>query len=338
LTANAKVLHWLRLHFIHSVLRMSGPKVLYLAGWGRSGTTIVDNVLNGYDTVFSAGELHYLWRRGILGDRACGCGKVLSKCRLWTDILVAAFGPHPPDPRYVVGLQDRALRARHTMGLLGGTWSAEATEYGQILARLYRGIGAVTGASLIVDSSKVPSVAAVIARLPAVESYLLHMVRDARAVAHSWSRKKMHHDRPTAMAQYRPARSTANWLVWNGLVELTARQYGDRYRRLRYEDLVVDPKGSMHGLLDFAEVPVAGDPFLGSHTLRLYTNHTVSGNPGRFQVGEVGIVEDRAWRVDQTVRDRATASVVGLPLLLYYGYPVLSSRRDRHGHLGDPRR
>ena len=67
-------------------------KVMYIAGWGRSGTTIVDNILNSYDGVFSTGELFYLWSRGLIEKRKCGCGVPFPRCALWGDILDAAFG------------------------------------------------------------------------------------------------------------------------------------------------------------------------------------------------------------------------------------------------------
>jgi len=35
-------------------------RVLYIAGWGRSGSTILDNVLGQVDGFFSAGELMFL--------------------------------------------------------------------------------------------------------------------------------------------------------------------------------------------------------------------------------------------------------------------------------------
>lgn len=38
-------------------------KVLYVIGWGRSGSTILDNVLGQLDGCFSTGELHYFWER-----------------------------------------------------------------------------------------------------------------------------------------------------------------------------------------------------------------------------------------------------------------------------------
>ena len=44
-------------------------RVLYIAGSGRSGSTILDRTLGQVDGFFSAGELCNLWGRGLLARR-----------------------------------------------------------------------------------------------------------------------------------------------------------------------------------------------------------------------------------------------------------------------------
>ena len=41
-------------------------RVLYLAGSGGSGSTLVTTALGQLDGVFAAGELRYLWHRGLV--------------------------------------------------------------------------------------------------------------------------------------------------------------------------------------------------------------------------------------------------------------------------------
>jgi hypothetical protein len=311
-------------------------KVLYVAAWGRSGTTLVDNVLNGYPGVFSAGELHYLWRRGLIAKRSCGCGEPVTRCPVWGKILTAAFGSDRPDPRHVVNIQRRVTRTRGAVSLLRRPWSAEIQEYADLMSRLYLAIGEITGASLVVDSSKLPAEAALLTRLTEVEPYLLHMVRDPRAVAYSWSRRKVVPDRGTAMMQHTASRSTVNWLVWNGLTEMVAARYPGRHRRLRYEDFVADPQGQIDSLLRLVGVAdgtglASGDgdgPFLDPATVRLAANHTVSGNPGRFRIGDVRIRDDDRWRSEQRVGPRLTASALSLPLTGRYRYPLWPRRPE----------
>jgi hypothetical protein len=303
-------------------------KVLYLAGWGRSGTTILDNILDSYESVFSVGELYYLWRRGLVSGRHCGCGQKVSRCPLWRKILQVAYGSDQPDPRTVADLQQQVARVRHARRLTTRPLPPAAAEYRDLLGRLYPAIAEVTGAELIVESSKLPSGAAVLARIPGIEPYLVQMVRDPRAVAHSWMRPKQHLDRPKPrpMRQHGPAESTLSWLSWNWLTEQVARSYPGRWRRLRYESFTADPRAAAEDLLRFTGLVPTGGPFRDRQTVQLAGNHTVSGNPSRFQTGLVVLRDDDAWRRDQPIGSRLVSTTLALPLLHRYGYRIRTSR------------
>ncbi|BCJ45864.1 sulfotransferase family protein [Actinoplanes ianthinogenes] len=304
---------------------------MYIAGWGRSGTTIVDNILNSYDGVFSTGELFYLWSRGLIEGRKCGCGVTLPRCALWGDILDAAFGAERPDPRRMFRLQRQAIRVRHTRALTAPVAGPEAEEYRQVTRRLYGAIGEVTGARLIIDSSKIPSAAALLPGMAGVEPYLLHMIRDPRAVTHSWMRTVPQVDRgkPAMMHREAPAASTMHWLVRNALAERLAGAYGGRYRMLRYEDFVARPRATIESLLDFAGVDAVDGPFTDDVTVSLATNHTIAGNPGRFRTGEVALRADDRWRQEQAPGPRLTATALAWPLLHRYGYRARTSLPNR---------
>jgi hypothetical protein len=43
--------------------------VLYVAGTGRSGSTLLARVLGEADGFVAAGELRYVWQRGLVEDR-----------------------------------------------------------------------------------------------------------------------------------------------------------------------------------------------------------------------------------------------------------------------------
>ncbi|MCW6006358.1 sulfotransferase [Micromonospora sp. CPCC 205371] len=301
-------------------------KVLYIAGWGRSGTTILDNILGSYENVFSAGELYYLWRRGLVQGRRCGCGEKLAECPLWSKVLHVAYGNEQPCPKRTADLQYRVTRVRNTRRLTRGDLDAEAAEYRDLVGMQCAAVAEVTGTDLVVDSSKLPPGAAVLARVAGVEPYLVQMVRDPRAVAYSWTRPKAQLDRPKPMLmdQHGPAESTTKWLAWNLLTEQVARGYEARRRRLRYEDFVADPRGTVEELLAWAGVPSVGGPFVDGRTVELGENHTVSGNPGRFRTGPVALRPDEEWRRAQPLGPRALCTALSFPLLHRYGYRVLT--------------
>ena len=61
-----------------------------------------------------------------------------------------------------------------------------------------------------------------------------------------------------------PARIGASWAAFNAAVrEYCGRLDGDRYRRLRYEDVVKDPKASLETLCAWIGVPFDGEMLAG---------------------------------------------------------------------------
>ena len=61
-------------------------RVLYLAGSGRSGSTLLTTILGQLAGFFAAGELRYLWQRGVLENRPCGCGLPVNDCPFWSAV------------------------------------------------------------------------------------------------------------------------------------------------------------------------------------------------------------------------------------------------------------
>jgi hypothetical protein len=291
-------------------------KILYIAGWGRSGTTIVDNILNSYDSVVSTGELVYVWQRGLIMDRPCGCGRPFSGCDFWQQVLRVAYGDRQPDPARVLALARESVRARHAPALLGGRLPAGAAEYAQIHARLYQAVAQVSRAGLIVDSSKTPSVAALLRRMSGVDPYVLHLVRDPRAVSHSWRRAAPGPDAPTPGT----AAAGLHWLMRNALIERLGAGSPDRYQRLRYEDFTAQPRAAVERVLAFTGTPVNRGPFVDDSTVRLAVNHNVAGNAGRMRHGDVTLRRDDRWRNEQPRAARWASTAFALPLLHRYGY------------------
>lgn len=305
-----------------------GVTVLYIAGWGRSGTTVLDTILGAHRGIFSGGELHYLWERGFVEGRKCGCGRPLAECALWNQVLHSAFGGSPPEPERMVELQRQLVRVRHTGGLISRRLrdaDRELQEYLDVLARLYPAIAEVSGSAVVVDSSKRPSDAAMLAGVPGVRPYLLHLVRDPRAVAFSWRRPKEQLDRPApaTLRRHGVLDSTVSWTTWNVGTEALRRSYPPgHYLRMRYEDFAAAPLESVRRILSMIGVDERDSPFTGDRTIELPGNHTASGNPNRFRTGETTIRTDDAWRRDQRRVDRWVATSVALPLLRRYGYSV----------------
>lgn len=300
-------------------------RVLYIGGAGRSGTTIVSTILGQSPGVFAAGELRYAWERGIGGDHRCGCGETFSSCPVWSGVMDAAFGTAgPPDPAAVHEEMLSRLRIlRVPRGLLRSVAGRAVVPYHRhdaAIRRLYGAVADVEGVDVVVDSSKSPVYAQLLARLPDVEVTVLTVVRDPRAGAFSWRRTKTTGDRDdgATMERLEVWRSALVWTVWYALLDLWFPA-GTDHMVLRYEDFVADPEGSIRGVLDRLG-RIEGPRFDVDGTVILRPTHTVAGNPNRHSTGPVHLRSDDEWKTAMPWRDRALCALLTSPLLRRYGY------------------
>ncbi|MEV4122269.1 sulfotransferase [Micromonospora sp. NPDC049645] len=304
---------------------MSRVRVLYLAGSGRSGSTLVTTVLGQLPGFFAAGELRYLWRRGILENRPCGCGSPLADCPLWARVRADLTDA---DPAGIAARLAERLRLRRLPALLRrqfrGRPPVPSHPDDNHLARLYASIATHTlpQGGVIVDSSKLPPYGALVGSLPDIDLYVLHVVRDPRATAYSWRRRRRLDGRADDQLMSRPpvGKAALLWLVWN---TATGRLWGgrdDRYLRVRYEDFVVDPAGVTARIARFVGADTDELPFPTPHTARLTPTHSVAGNPARHRTGLVEVVADTEWLTGLSTRAYAVVTGLTWPLLSRFGY------------------
>jgi hypothetical protein len=299
-------------------------KVVSIVGPGRSGTTLLGSILGHVEGFFCVGELRWLWRRGLREGRHCGCGTPVKSCPLWSQV-VAEAGEAPDvvaawqDDVSRLRMRTRAIRAARDEQV---SWPA-LEQYTALISRMYRLIGEATGARVVVDTSKRPQDAAVLARVPSVDHYVIHVVRDPRAVAYSWTRVKKVPEGigEHPMAQMRPLGSAVRWME-NGVgAELLRRRFAaERWCSLRYEDFARQPRDWVDRLLAFLGEHSAANPMTGERSVNLQLCHTVAGNIDRFRTGEVTVVEDDEWRHRLPFRARLAVGTVTAPLLSRYGY------------------
>jgi Sulfotransferase family len=304
-------------------------KVLYVVGLGRSGSTILSNALGQIGGYFSAGELNFIWKHNVLEDRLCGCGRTFRECPVWTRVIDEAFGGMDGvDPREMIRLQASGTRTRHIPLMLTGRGDRMLKERLKRLLtnyrRLYEAIGSVTGSRVIVDSSKEPAHGYAMSLVPDLDFYVLHLIRDPRAAAHSWLKKKPQPDSEEIehMVRFSPTKSSALWNAWNASAEALWRRTPDEYLRLRYEDFVTDPRRSFERILDLLDERGVEPPLASDREIKLGVSHTVSGNPNRFETGAVELRPDREWISKMNPRDKALVTALTLPLLPRYDYPM----------------
>ncbi|MFV2019064.1 sulfotransferase family protein [Micromonospora sp. LOL_023] len=335
-------------------------RVLYLAGSGRSGSTLITTILGQLDGCFAAGELRYLWQRGVLDNRPCGCGEPFDACPVWQAVLadLSAAGPPAaaavdpstpaagrsaptpgscaPDAAGIARRLRSRLRMRDLPALLrraaGGRRAVAEHPDDLMIAGLYPAIARQAaharigdGPVVVVDSSKLPPYGALLRDLPGIDLRVLHLVRDPRATAFSWRRRRGLDGADDQKMMSRPPvwKAALLWRVWNAATSRLFESAGpERYLRIRYEDVVAEPAVQLRRIAAFAGLDPAGLPLDPEGRVTLAPTHSVAGNPGRHRTGAVAITDDAEWLQALSTRSYAVATAVTMPLSLRFGYPV----------------
>src|ERR1022692_4907155 len=295
--------------------RSMSTVVLYIAGTGRSGSTVLANILGEVEGVFAAGEVRYLWQRGLTEGRLCGCGLPVRECPVWSRVLSSAGQLDDPERAgAIVSMLQRTGRIRNLPAVIAGTLvprldpaeSHALAPARAALGDLYAAIAEVTGCPVIVDSSKLPAYANVLAATPGIDLRVVHLIRDPRGAAHSWASKKTLADRAARahMEQIGPAKSALLWDVWNIAGGVLFKGGADRYLRLRYEDFVANPTEAVRAILRMVGMEEAELPFVDGHEAQTTPNHSVAGNPDRMRHGAIALRSDDRWKSAMAPRNR----------------------------------
>jgi UDP-N-acetylglucosamine transferase subunit ALG13 len=304
------------------------PVVAYLAGFGRSGSTLLERLLGEAKSAACLGEVVHLWERGLKRDELCSCGEPFSACPQWQAIGRTAFGGWDKiDVERVIALHDAVDRHRRMprtmLPFTSRALRGQLLEYAGYYNQIYCAAAEVCGVEVVIDSSKHVSLAFALSHRRDVDLRVLQVVRDPRAVVYSWSKDVA---RPEAtpgegeeqMAKYSTVRASLWWLVSNALVEALRLRRVPR-TRVRYEDLVTRPEETLRAAVRALDLPL--EPKLdrdGNDQVVLSRPHSVAGNPMRFHSGPITLRLDDKWHTELSPGRRRVATLLTWPLYRWY--------------------
>ncbi|TIC81861.1 sulfotransferase [Nocardioides sp. GY 10127] len=299
-----------------------GPPVLFLAGIGRSGTTLLERVLGAVPGVVALGETMHLWERGLERGERCGCGETFTVCPFWAAVGEEAFGGwEHVDVARMAHLKRRVDRASRVPVLAAGGLREEVVEYAAAYRAVHAAAAKVADASVVVDSSKQVSLGWALA-LGGADVRLVHCLRDARGVAYSWSqdvaRPEAVDDAHQSMGRYSAATISALWLLHNVEIEALGRRLPSL--RLRYEDFVDDPLSATRAVLSLVGLGEVDLPHVDEDSFELGVTHSCAGNPMRYTHGRVPVRRDVRWRLSQPRSQRQAVTALTYPMLRRYSY------------------
>jgi SAM-dependent methyltransferase len=319
-------------------------RVVFVGGYARCGSTLLDRLLGQIEGFGSFGELRHIWYRSFIDNELCSCGHPFHECPFWLEVVQEAFGGFKRvDAEAIDRNKGRVDSYANIPRILTGGWTRSYRRrmgtYAEALAALYTAIQKVSGVKYIVDSTKDPQHAYILHSIPGFDVRVVHLVRDSRAVAFSWRRVR---DRPEIhwerreMPRYPVARTAVAWSLTNLGVE-ASRRLELPYALVRYEDLVREPRSELSRILDSLDLGPVDLGFLGSGKATLSPSHSPSGNPMRFQTGDLPIRLDDEWLTRMRPIDRKLVTGITIGLLYRYGYLGRSVGKGKSGESRMPK-
>lgn len=264
------------------------PRLIYVIGNGHSGTTLLCLLLGANPHIFAGGHLRLYKKMYTEADTIrVSNGDVLRDSPLWNEVKQL--------------LQER-----------GQTPDFETPDFdAREMRAVYQAILDITGDSVICDNSmNIKQLNSLIAE--SIDTFIVHIVRDGRAVQHSMTRKYPDSNVWEIWRNY-------NLMIWN-------KYRGDRrYTCVRYEDLVRDPRQVTQRLLDRVAA------FFGDERLRTlpegdelfrFDNLMFDANRMRFKRDQ-RIVPDLEYLHTTSLYQWMRQTWVMAPALLRFGYPLL---------------
>jgi hypothetical protein len=260
------------------------PKLLYVMGAGRSGSTVLGVTLGNCEGVVFAGELDkWLPRRGMPEMEEP------QRLRFWEQVRgqvdgaqeLFGFGAKRHLERSSALFRVRGRRSRRRL----------RAPYGRVCEELYRAVARVAGSGRVVDSSHYPLRARELQRLAGIELYVLFLVRDPQGVVASFGREDVAERRFGVLAA-----NAYLWLTYAVSLAVFLRQPRERRLLVRHEDFLADPAGVVGQILalsgstaaipDLARLrtgtPFQGNRLLGAETIALRIGHAPPARGSRL--------------------------------------------------------
>ncbi len=285
-------------------------KIVYVTGLGRSGTTLLDVLLNAHGAMVGVGEVHKLGsfarlerqRNPRSTDRignSCACGaEDIWQCPFWTRVNAEL------EARHGRKLDDLDLEAR------------DRATFRRDNRQLFEAVAAAGGVDAVVDSSKRVGRLGRLLRHPDLEVVPVQVLRDPKGRANSVRRRKGQVFRPTIQYSYRSLR-------------LFALLFSRPHLVVHYERLASAPEVEMRRVMAYLGLPY--DP-AQVRDWASRENHNLAGNGVRTaRDSEISLRE--TWE-----EDLGRWSRLGIDLLAAPGRALnwLKERRWRSRSAGLP--
>jgi hypothetical protein len=229
------------------------PEIIYIAGFERSGSTILDIMLGNMENHFSAGELSFYPTNGIVDNEFCSCGSKVLDCEFWKRITSRWNKERLLSIETYNKVQWDNFRNKRLFSLIKNLYFPDRNfkNFTKDTCLLYQIIWEENGNRVIIDSSKSPYRLLLFKKI-GLYPEVIHVVRKISGVLFS-AKKIIHKDPSKGIEMELGNRSTMNviasWLVNNLFVCLFS--LGLKRKVIHYEQFIHSPENELLKVAQF---------------------------------------------------------------------------------------
>ena len=267
-------------------------KLIYIMGYGRSGSTLLDIVLGDNRHIVTTGALdnYHVWNNKNL---LCACGEKMRECSYWGQVC--------QETRFSENDIKLTKRMESILSFFIFKSSKKVNKYNNLNNKLLNPISVNFAKNTIVDSSKTTSDCIyrplMLSKFCDVNLKPIYLVRDPRAVVRSAMKKHGSPEREkNDVPLVRFLRALISWNFTNFLTLIIAKTYFSNFLLIRYEDFCKDPINELHRVEKFAGVDLSNVIRKINQSDPIDIGHNIGGNRLRFSKSIISIQEDNSWK------------------------------------------
>ena len=322
-----------------SRVRFANRNLIYIGGYGRSGSTLLEILLSDHGEFVGCGEVRVFPHHALEGRLNCSCGSTFSECSVWSHVF-AAKGHDKMDAvlRQIdqICWESEGWRGLLVLAFLGRR-SKFFEPYRRCVTRFYENLFRGLDSKTLIESSKTARSArfrpAMLYRVCGIDVRLIHLTRDPRGILFSITQRGSneniqrgdhHHEQRFVFL-----RVLVGWSLAN--VSCLVNRFclgNDRYLRVRYEDLVTNPEQQFQRIGRFLKVNYSETCQRIKRNECFEPTHTAGGNR-LARSGTVQIRPDNAWKRAMPRWQAVVVWLLQLPLVVWMGYRLLPDGSTR---------
>lgn len=293
-------------------------KIIYIAGYGRSGSTILGRILGSNKAIFATGELANLIFEIGQKDK-CSCGKQLQKCNFWSRVIQAIKKNSEFKKERYKKIGKENLFNFFNLFL-------NKKEYFQYHKSLIYSIFQFLDDEVrfLVDSSKTardrlfrPFLIGEIFNLK-----LIHLIRNPQACLFSnlkGSNKKIEKRVKDPHLSFAFLKTILHWPIANLSATIFKIIFPKKYLMIKYEDLVLNPLLALKKIENFLKIDLSIQKRIIEKGQNIPLSHQISGNRLRSKK-EIVLRANMEWEQKLSMAYRILICFFLWPFMLFYGY------------------